>query len=256
MINSSVKTTLVAGMHTIIATKNELAEIMVNDCLIARNSIVKPLPKVVFSSNGQGIALYGQSSKFREAMDQADIIHADGMSVVKGSRLWTKKALPERIPTTDFFHNAALAAEREGLKFYILGGSETQNQAVCKVINTLYPKLEIVGRRNGYFKEEDNDGICADIVASKADVLWVGLGKPLQEYWSVENRDKLKGVGWIKTCGGLYAFLTGDSRRAPEWMQNMGLEWLYRVMQDPGRLAIRYLTTNPYSFYRIWKYSK
>src|SRR5205823_5342364 len=118
---------------------------------------------------------------FAAAMASADMIHADGMPIVFASRLFTRTPLPERIATTDFFHDAADAATRYGLSFYMMGGTEAQNVAACAAIAELYPKLKIAGRRNGYFQPEDEPQICREVVASGADVLWVALGKPKQE---------------------------------------------------------------------------
>jgi len=240
----------VGGLPTASVTRTTLADCMVQDCLLARANPDTWIPKVVLSSNGQGIALAGQDAKFAEIMRQADIIHADGMPVVFASRM-TAHPLPERIATTDFFHDAAKAAEANGLKFFILGAKDKQNKAAVNAIQRMYPNVQIVGRRDGYFPADADDEICAEIRASGADVLWVALGKPRQEYWAIQNKQKLKGVGWIKTCGGLYAFLAGDSPRAPNWMQKAGLEWLYRAAKEPRRLALRYLITNPYSLYRL-----
>ncbi|ODT72390.1 MAG: glycosyl transferase [Pelagibacterium sp. SCN 63-23] len=228
---------------------------MVRDCFAARGHTDSWVPKLVFSSNGQGIALAGQNQAFAEVMKQADIVHADGMPVVLASRV-TRAPLPERIATTDFFHDAAEAASQHGLKFFILGAREEQNASVVEAIGRLYPRVEIVGRHHGYFGEDQDDAVCAQIRASGADVLWVALGKPRQEFWCVRNRKKLNGIGWVKTCGGLYAFLTGEAPRAPDWMQRLSLEWLYRTMDDPKRLIWRYLTTNPYSFYRLLRYTE
>jgi exopolysaccharide biosynthesis WecB/TagA/CpsF family protein len=248
-------TVTVGGFPTIRATRDELASLMVRDCTATRQ---KPdiLPKLVFSSNGQGISLAGSDRAFAEAMSQADIIHADGMSVVIASRLLTKRPLPERICTTDFFHNAASAAVSAGLSFYLLGGTEPQNEAAYDAIRTRYPELRIVGRHHGFFDQRADENVCAKIVASGTDVLWVALGKPRQEFWSVRNRHRLAGVGWIKTCGGLFSYVSNDVSRAPAWMQNNGLEWLYRVMQEPTRLSMRYLLTNPHSLYRMVRFSR
>jgi bacterial polymer biosynthesis proteins, WecB/TagA/CpsF family len=241
---------MVGGFPTASVSRLELARCMTQDCLLARQNRDRWVPRVVFSSNGQGIALAGQDPSFAAVMAQADIIHADGMPVVFASRM-TRDPLPERIATTDFFHDAAREAEAHGLRFFILGAKEEQNLAAVNEIRRLYPKVEIVGRRNGYFSPEEDDAICEDIRESGADVLWVALGKPRQEQWAIKNREKLKGVGWIKTCGGLYAFLAGDAPRAPRLAQALGLEWLYRALQEPKRLGLRYLTTNPYAAYRL-----
>ncbi len=243
------------GFPTIAATREQMAEMMVADCLAARAAKGAVSPKLVFSSNGQGVALAGEDADFDTAMKTADIIHADGMSVVLASRFLTRSPLPERAATTDFFHDAAKAACAAGLKFYILGGKDAQNAKAVDAMLALYPDLQIAGRRDGYFTDADDEAVCKAIVDSGADVLWVALGKPKQEFWSVANRDRLKGLGWIKTCGGLYAFLAGDAPRAPDWMQAMGLEWLFRAMREPLRLGPRYLATNPQSIYRLLRYS-
>jgi len=248
-------TVVVGGFPTVSVTRRRLAEIMVADCLSARLARDVTLPKLVFSSNGQGIALSGRDKAFAQVMAQADMVHADGMPVVLASRM-TRAPLPERIATTDFFHDAAEAAGDNGLKFFILGATEVQNAAAVEAIARLYPKVQVVGRQHGYFKPEEDAAVCEAIRSSGADVLWVALGKPRQEAWCVRNRENLKGVGWIKTCGGLYAFLTGETPRAPQWMQSLSLEWLYRTMDDPKRLIWRYLTTNPYSFYRLVRYTE
>lgn len=246
---------IVGGLPTIQISRTNFADLMVKDCEAARLDREGWEPKLIFSSNGQGLALAGQSAEFRDIMMQATWIHADGQSVVLASRM-TKAPLPERIATTDFFHDAASAAVSNGLGFYVLGGSESQNSCAVEKMLELYPGLNIVGRRNGYFKPEDEDAICRDIRDSGADVLWVGLGKPLQEQWCARNKKKLHGVGWIKTCGGLYSFLSGESPRAPDWMQDLCLEWLFRTIKEPKRLGWRYFTTNPYSLYRLIRYTK
>ncbi|CAN7417822.1 WecB/TagA/CpsF family glycosyltransferase [Phenylobacterium sp. LjRoot219] len=246
---------VVGGLKTVVATRSQLAEAMVRDCQAARAAQRKPAPRLVFSSNGQGISLVGTDREFAKTMGAADIIHADGMSVVKGSRWFGSTPIPERAATTDFFHDAAKAAVRSGLRFYVLGGKEEQNAAAVDSMLRLYPDLNIVGRRNGYFRSEEDSDVCRQVVESGADVLWVGLGKPKQEFWSVANRERLRGVGWVKTCGGLYSYLAGDAPRAPDWMQRAGLEWLFRSVLEPRRLGVRYLLTNPHSFYRMVRYS-
>ena len=250
----SLPEVMVGGFRTTSVTRQELASKMVSDCVLARGDPAL-LPKLVFSSNGQGIALAGRDSAFAEAMNGADIIHADGMPVVFASKR-TKHPLPERIATTDFFHDAALAASENDLSFYILGATEAQNAAAVLRIKELYPKVRIVGRHNGYFSDDESDRICAEIREARPDVLWVALGKPRQEFWCIQNRERLRGVGWVKTCGGLYAFLVGEVPRAPDWAQKAGLEWLFRALQEPRRLGWRYLTTNPYAAYRLLRYTE
>lgn len=245
---------MVGGFNTISCSRVELAELMLNDCLEARQQGSEWLPKLVFSSNGQGVALAGRSPEFAETMASADIIHADGMPVVFASKL-TEAPLPERIPTTDFFHDAAKVTEPNGLRFFMLGATAEQNAIAVDAVKKMYPSLNIVGSHHGYFSEDEDESVCEMIRESNADVVWIALGKPRQEAWCVRNRERLHGVGWLKTCGGLYAFLAGDVPRAPGWMQKAGLEWLFRMLDDPKRLAWRYLTTNPYAMYRLVRFT-
>lgn len=242
-------TVRIANLDTAVTTRRELAQFMVADCLDRRQRGLAP--RLVFSSNGQGISLAGSDKSFARLMREADIVHADGMSAVFASRLLTKTPLPERIATTDFFHDAAEAASAGGLRFFFLGSTEAQNAAAVEAVARLYPGLAIAGRHHGYFSAEEDEALCARIRMSRADVVWAALGKPRQEQWAVENRDRLHGVGWIKTCGGLYSFLAGDVRRAPPWMQNAGFEWLHRLSQDPARLGPRYILTNAHALWRL-----
>lgn len=241
-----LKTVHVGGLPTALADRTELSQWIGDVC-----QSNPALPALVFSSNGQGIALYGQNPAYDAAMNAADVIHADGMPVVLASKWLTKTPIRGRSATTDLFHDVAKVAKKRDLKFFILGAQEEQNKKAVEQMKVLYPEVEIVGRRNGYFSSAENAHVCAEIVASGADVLWVGLGKPKQEIWCHQNREALAGVSVIKTCGGLYAFLAGDAPRAPEWMQKMGLEWLYRLKGDPKRLLKRYLVTNTQAIYRL-----
>ncbi|ALV25842.1 WecB/TagA/CpsF family glycosyltransferase [Pannonibacter phragmitetus] len=247
----SLETVRIGGFDTVTADRTELASWMAAVCAETREGRRQGPPALLFSSNGQGIALSGKNAAFDEAMAAADVIHADGMPVVFASRLLTRTPIRQRSATTDLFHDVAKVALRDGLRFYVLGSTEKQNADAVSAMQRLYPGLQIAGRRHGYFSDEEDEEICREIVAAGTDVLWVALGKPKQEIWSLRNRGRLTGVGCIKTCGGLYAFLTGDAPRAPGWMQNLGLEWFYRFAQEPRRLFARYFITNAQSAWRL-----
>lgn len=245
---------LIGGFRTAILTSSELAQLMVQDCIASRDK--NQLPKLVFSSNGYSISLAGRKPQFADVMQKADIIHADGMSVVFASWLMSGKRLPERVATTDFFHVAASKAEAYRLRFYFLGGSEEVNEEAYTRMQNLYPGVQWVGRHHGYFQEHEEDTLCNKIRAAGPDVLWIGLGRPRQEFFSVRNREKLSGIGWIKTCGGLFDYLSGNKQRAPVWIQRTGFEWFWRVIQEPKRLFWRYLVTNVHALWRIAVYSR
>ncbi len=185
----------------------------------------------------------------RGIFEKLDLISADGMSVVFASRLFSRPGLPERVATTDAFHDAARVAEREGASFYILGARADVLELALARVRELYPRLNIVGHRDGYFSEADEPAVIDAINRAAPDVLWVGLGVPHQQQFLVRNRHLLTGVGVAKTCGGLFDFLSGKSKRAPKWLQSLGLEWSYRMVRDPLRLVPRYLLTNPHAVF-------
>lgn len=247
----------IGNVKTICASRHQLAQTMVHDCLFKRRDShsAKNKPKLVFSLNGESIALHALDKSFKKLFNQADIIHADGMSAVFASRM-TKTPLPERIATTDFFHDAAKAAIEAGLRFYFLGGTVDENQKAISNVRLLYPNLIIAGYHSGYFSEEEEKAIISDILASKTDVLWIALGRPRQESFAVRHQEILNGVGWIKTCGGLFKFLSGHDKRAPIWLQRMGFEWFYRMIKEPKRLFCRYLKTNTVAVYMLLFYTR
>lgn len=245
----------IGGVRIIAADRAGLAQMMVEEWQQNKASGYKKLPKLFFSANGQSVAYYGWNREFKKTLDSADFVHADGMWPVLMSRIFLETALPERVATTDFFHDVALEAEVSGMRFYLFGASEEVNAAAAEEVKRLYPKLRIAGRRNGYFQPSQEMEIVEEIRAARTDVLWVALGRPKQEQFCIRNREHLRGVTWVKTCGGLFDFLSGEASRAPMWMQHAGLEWLYRTAQEPRRLFWRYLTTNPYALWRMLMYT-
>ncbi|WP_083918161.1 WecB/TagA/CpsF family glycosyltransferase [Methylosarcina fibrata] len=241
----------IAGWPIVRLNRENFAKLMVADFFAVNKSSIKPPPKLVFDANGQGLSMAQTDKKYMASLQEADYIHTDGQPLVFASRYLTSTPLPERIATTDFFHDAASVAQEKAIKFFILGASEEINRLACENILKLYPNLQIVGRRNGYFNEADEEAICKEIVESGADVLWVGMGKPREQLFCVRNRERLRGLTWLKTCGGLFDFLAGRNKRAPQWMQNIGLEWLHRMLLDPRRFFWRYLTTNFHAVYLL-----
>lgn len=228
----------------------ELVQVMIEDCRAARSGDLLH-PRVVTSANGSVVAAYHADGKFRACIDAADIVDADGMPLVHASRLFSRHPLAERTATTDFLLEAARAAAECGLRFYFLGARAGVAARAAEHLRSRFPGLQIVGTRNGYFARDEVPAICEKILASKADVLWLGLGSPLQEALALELRDRLCGLGWIRTCGGLFDHYGGGVSRAPAWMQAAGLEWLYRGAREPLRLGWRYLVTSPVAAYHL-----
>jgi N-acetylglucosaminyldiphosphoundecaprenol N-acetyl-beta-D-mannosaminyltransferase len=227
----------VGGLPIRPLTRSAWARLMVSTCLAARATPATG-SFAVFFVNGQVLALSHRDKSYRALLVQADALDADGRQLLLAT------PLPERAATTDLFHDAARAACVHGLRFYFLGATAENIEIAVATISRQYPALQIAGWRNGYFRETDEAAICAAIVAASTDVLWVGLGVPHQEAFVVRNRERLRGVGWIKTCGGLFDYFQPTSRRAPQWMQKAGIEWMFRAAREPRKYLWRYATTN------------
>jgi N-acetylglucosaminyldiphosphoundecaprenol N-acetyl-beta-D-mannosaminyltransferase len=200
-------------------------------------------PEVVVDANGHGVSLNATDAAYRADVAAADLVHADGGFLVTLSRL-TPTPIPERSATTDLIHDAAAAASKHGFSFYLLGATEEVNRECAETLVREYPGLSIAGRQDGFF--QDLDRVAEDIRTAKPDVLWVGMGKPLEQRISLQLRDRTS-VPWIVTCGGCFNFVVGAYRRAPGWMQRANLEWLHRLLSDPRKLFWRYAVTSPHA---------
>ncbi len=205
-------------------------------------------PPPFFSSiNGQTISRYHREAAVRALFRRCGGLAVDGMSAVFASRLLSRAPFPERVATTDLFHDVARHAQDEGLSFFLLGGTVETCAAAARNVAALYPRLTIVGTHHGFFAEDEEEAVAQRIDALAPDIVWVSMGVPREQLFCVRNRDRLRRVGLLKTSGGLFDFLAGRHSRAPVWMQACGLEWLYRLALEPRRLLRRYALTNLHS---------
>ncbi len=244
----TVKHVVVGGIKTACLSRVELTDLMVKDCLARRESDMPPA--LIFDSNGHGLSVAASDPSFRADLEKADIIHADGSVIVSAANKFTDGHIGDRSATTDYFHDAAAAAVEKDLTMYLLGATEDVNKRCADILIKTYPGLKIVGRRNGYFSKEEEKDVCQEISALKPDIVWIGLGKPKEQDFCVRHKEIIS-AGWLITCGGCYNYVTGDYPRAPQWMQDRGLEWLHRMCTKPKQLFWRYLTTNPHALYLI-----
>jgi N-acetylglucosaminyldiphosphoundecaprenol N-acetyl-beta-D-mannosaminyltransferase len=240
----------IGGLPIAVMDRAQSAELMIDVALDRRHTGLPPV--IVTSANGQVLSLCAQQPTIRNLFLQTDLIHADGMSLVHASRLFCDRALPERICTTDFFHDVAEVGQHRGARMFLLGGTKTVIEQAARRVQLVYPDLDIVGYADGYMRREDEEArVIEAINAARPDILWVGVGVPLEQQFAVRNRGRLRSVGLIKTAGGLFDVLSGQKPRAPLWMRQAGIEWAYRWYLEPRRLAVRYLTTNPHALYLL-----
>lgn len=244
--------THVGGLKTACIGRKQLVDLIVTRVEMYKESIVPLAPLAIFDSNGQGISIANSDPNFMALLETADIIHADGQSVVAFSRFFSPTPIPERTPTTDTIHDIP-QYESCTISHYLLGGTQDVVEKCAAILDDKYENFAIAGTHHGYFDETTEDEIINAINSSNADVLWVGLGKPKEQEFVVKNKHKLR-VPVIITCGGCYNYITGDYKRAPEFMQKVGLEWLHRAVTEPKKFMWRYITTNPHSIYCAWKH--
>lgn len=182
-----------------------------------------------------------KDSALAESVKACDIINIDGMGVVWGARCCGHQ-VPERVAGVDLFHELLEMAECRGFPVYLLGAKEEVVSCVAKRVTEKHPKLEIAGYHHGYFWCDER-AVVDKIRASGAKLLFVAITSPKKENFINKWRDEL-GVNFVMGVGGTFDVVAGKVKRAPQWMQKAGLEWLYRVFQEPRRMWKRYLVTN------------
>ncbi|KFC62709.1 Glycosyl transferase, WecB/TagA/CpsF family [Devosia sp. LC5] len=204
-------------------------------------------PWIATSINGQVLSEAARQPALREAVCFADVISCDGQPLVMASRRVTGFALPERVATTDLFHDVVAVARERVVSMYFLGGTEGENARAVAAVRDSYPHLRIVGQGHGYHTHRQWIGVVRDIDRLGPDIVWLGLGVPREQEFYMRFAHAMPNVGLIKTSGGLFNFLSASAARAPQWMQDNGLEWAYRMGREPRRLLFRYLTTSPHA---------
>ena len=175
------------------------------------------------------------------AVRACDIINIDGAGIVFAGR-FLGMDIPERVAGIDLFHKLLAHAEKTTLSVYLLGATEVVIEQTVENLHRRYPGLRIAGHHHGYFWNEEQQMV-ERIRDSRADMLFVGIGSPMKERFIDRWRDVL-GVRFAMGVGGTFDVVAGKVRRAPVWMQRAGLEWFFRVLQEPGRMWRRYLVTN------------
>lgn len=247
-----IPTVTIGGLPISVIDRRAAAELMLQG---AREHRRGQRPLFFTSANGEVIARAARNPEMGGLFAEADQILADGQPLVVASRHLCKHPLPERVATTDLFHDVAERAEITGETFYLFGATAEENEKAVATVRAAYPRLRIVGHSHGYLEGEALEAMVTEIDALAPDILWLGLGVPHEQRFFKRFADRLTHVGVVKTSGGLFNYLSGRNPRAPRWMQRMGLEWVWRMALEPRRLAWRYLTTNPQAIYVMLRHS-
>jgi N-acetylglucosaminyldiphosphoundecaprenol N-acetyl-beta-D-mannosaminyltransferase len=178
----------------------------------------------------------------RHSLLECDVLLADGQAVVWASRV-LGRPLPERVAGIDLFEDLLALADREHLRVYLLGARPEVLDRVVGVVGERWPGAVVVGHRDGYFPDQDSARVAAEIAAAAPDMVFLGMSSPRKETFLGSYAEGL-GVPVLHGVGGSFDVLAGVTRRAPQAWQRAGMEWAYRMLQEPRRLGRRYLTTN------------
>jgi N-acetylglucosaminyldiphosphoundecaprenol N-acetyl-beta-D-mannosaminyltransferase len=192
--------------------------------------------------NAAKIVTMRRDRALRNAVTQCPMILADGQSVVWASRI-LGAPLPERVAGIDLFERLLAVAAQSGFRVYFLGAKPDVLRRMLAEVDRRFPGLAIAGARDGYYRNDETADVVAQIRDSGADLLFLGMSSPRKELF-VAAHGEATGVPVVHGVGGSFDVLAGAIRRAPQWYQQHGLEWLYRARQEPARLGRRYLVTN------------
>lgn len=209
----------------------------------------------VFTPNVDHVVQAEHDPRFRAAYEGVSLSLVDGMPLLWAARL-LKTPLPEKISGSDLVLPLMRRAAERGYRVYFLGGAPGAAALARQKLLVELPNLQVVGIDDGRIdvngSPEQNQPILERINAAHPDLLLVALGAPKQELWSHEQRAQL-GSAVAVGVGASLDFIAGSQRRAPRWMSESGLEWAYRLAQDPKRMASRYLLRDPQFFQIVWK---
>lgn len=194
------------------------------------------------SINAAKLVAMREDPELRAAIEDCDLINADGQAVVWASRM-VGDPLPERVAGIDLMHELIALSARRGYGVYVLGARREVLETAVERLRDRYPGLRLAGYRDGYFEEADSREVAAEIRESGADILFVAMSSPRKERWLAAHGAEL-GVSLAMGVGGSIDVVAGVTRRAPRSWQRLGLEWLYRLLQEPRRMLRRYLVSN------------
>jgi N-acetylglucosaminyldiphosphoundecaprenol N-acetyl-beta-D-mannosaminyltransferase len=203
-------------------------------------------PALIATVNARSVLLAADSPPFAEILNHAALAIPDGMSIVLASRL-LGTPLRERVTGVDLVEELCKRCAAEKLTVYFLGGRPSAADRTAAVLRQRYPGLQLAGTDcppNDFERDPlERQRVLSRIRSAAPDILFVALGMPKQEQWIAENSSLLD-VGVMMPVGGTFELLAGMIPRAPQWLQRIGLEWLFRLMLEPRRLWRRYLIGN------------
>jgi len=192
--------------------------------------------------NAAKVVALQDDPRLHDIVRRCELVTADGQSIVWASRA-LGDPLPSRVAGIDLMNNLFELAEREGYRIFILGARQDVLERAVQRLHARHPALTIAGSRHGYYPEAEDAQVAEEIRQARPDILFVAMTSPRKEYW-LGRYGRTIDVPLVMGVGGAIDVLAGVTRRAPELLQRYGLEWAYRLAQEPRRLIRRYAVTN------------
>ncbi len=199
----------------------------------ATDYLKQPACHMIFTPNSEMLMVAQKDPELKMVLQQGDVVVPDGIGVVIASRL-LGHALPERVTGFDMMHSFLERGDQYNYSFYFLGGKPGITDIMVENIQKKYPQLKICGHHHGYFDIKEENAILEEINQLKPDFLFVALGMGKQEKWIYANREKMN-THIAMGVGGSFDVFAGKVKRAPVFFQKTGLEWFYRLIQEPWR---------------------
>lgn len=190
--------------------------------------------KMIFAPNVEFIMYAQKDKEFFDILKQSSLSTPDSIGVIIGAKL-QKKSFPERIPGQSYFRKIIELSNEKGYSIYLLGGKPGIPEKAKENLEKIFPNVNIVGVHHGYFNENEEEEVIEEINKLQPNVLFVALGAPRQEKWIYNHRNELK-VDVATGQGGTYDYEAGKIKRAPVWVQKIGMEWFWRLCREPKRI--------------------
>lgn len=192
---------------------------------------------------------------YRDLLTSVRHVFADGIGARLALGWFCKVPVRDNVNGTDMFPRLCQLSAQRGLTMYLLGAQPGVAQQVADLACSRVPGLQIVGTHHGFLNAENTPAVLADIRALRPNFVLVAMGVPKQERWIADHLDQLQ-AGVVMGVGGLFDFYSGRIARAPVWLRELGLEWLYRMLQEPQRMWRRYVIGNPRFLWRSWLWAR
>lgn len=208
----------------------------------------------LFFINAHCFNIAVKDKDYHKALNESDLLLNDGIGMELGSR-FARLRFKENMNGTDFIPKVIDTAKHLSIGTYFLGAKPGVAAKAAEIINTKAGNFCVVGHSDGYFSQDDEANIIKNIQQSKAGLLILGMGVPIQELWIKKHLYQLPDVRLAIAGGAIIDFMSGNIKRAPKWMRTYGMEWVYRFVHEPVRLFNRYFVGNFVFFYNIWRFS-